>query len=191
VDLEVSRNLSAAGLNVDMDDRAPLPTIRLDQGSGDPLPPEQDGLITVRSGNATCQVTLEPIGRLFTGEARAPDLSNSPEPYETFLAVFELTAANYCAATQRVPTDDEFARLYKLLRNKPDGWDRNPLFGYLQAAAKVYLSLRDVSRHEFRAVVGRLAKSAKTFRLSKRSCNYYANALGSLHPDLAATLALD
>jgi len=61
--------------------------------------------------------------------------------------------------------------------------DANPLFSYLRAAARLYLSLRDVSRDEFEAVAERLRRSAKTFASRLDSTNYYRLVLGEfLHP---------
>ncbi len=190
MDPRLCQALAAAGFDVDMEEEVPTLPIRVDPSTGRLLPPEQqDGRFLVHSGDAVCRVALEPMGQLYTGDVRAPDLSGFPnERYVPFFSVLELTAANYCAAAGRTPTDDEFARLYKELRAQPDVRGRSPLFAYLQAAARLYMSLRDVSKHEFRAVVGRLAKSAKTFRLSKRSCNYFANALAPIGAQVTAVV---
>jgi hypothetical protein len=51
--------------------------------------------------------------------------------------------------------------------------DANPLFSYLRAASRLYLSLRDVSRAEFEAVANRLRVSARTFSAGIDSTNYH------------------
>jgi hypothetical protein len=117
---------------------------------------------------------LEPISQLWTGSAVAPDFSFAPPPeYEPFFILIEATAAEFCDATGRPERDREFERLYRLLRRRPDGVDANPLFSYLRAAARLYLSLRDVSRAEFEAVANRLRVSARTFSTRIDSTNYH------------------
>jgi len=116
---------------------------------------------------------LEPLSQLWTGSA-APDFSRAPSSeYEPFFILIEATAAEYCDATGRPERDREFERLYRLLRRRPDSVDANPLFSYLRAAARLYLSLRDVSRAEFEAVADRLRASARTFSTRLDSTNYH------------------
>jgi hypothetical protein len=117
---------------------------------------------------------LAPISQLWTGDAVAPDFSFAPPPeYEPFFILIEATAAEFCDATGRPERDREFERLYRLLRRRPDSTDANPLFSYLRAAARLYLSLRDVSRAEFEAVANRLRVSARTFATRLDSTNYH------------------
>ncbi len=117
---------------------------------------------------------LGPISQLWTGSAIPPDFSVAPTPeYEPFFLLLEATAAEYCDATGRPERDREFERLYRHLRRRPDGVDRNPLFSYLRAAARLYMSLPDVSRAEFEAVADRLRVSARTFCSRLDSTNYH------------------
>ena len=127
---------------------------------------------------------LLPISQLWTGSAVAPDFSREPPPeYEPFFILIEATAAEYCDATGRPERDREFHRLYRALRRRPDGVDPNPLFSYLRAAARLYLSLRDVSRDEFEAVAARLCVSARTFASRLDSTNYHRLVLEEFfHP---------
>lgn len=129
-------------------------------------------------------VPLEPLSQLWTGSARAPDLSPVPPPkYEPFFILLEATAAEYCDAMGSPERDREFERLYRLLHRRPDGVDPNPLFSYLRAAARLYLSLRDVSRAEFEALANRLRLSARTFSTRLDSTNYHRFVLEEFfHP---------
>ena len=86
--------------------------------------------------------------------------------------LIELTVIDYCVTTRRVVTDQEFERLYVHLRRRPDRTDAEPLFSYLQAAVRLYLSLRDISQAEFEAVVRRLAHSAQRYSAGYASRNY-------------------
>ena len=51
---------------------------------------------------------------------------------------------------------------------------------YVQAAARLYMSLQDLSRLEFKAVIRRLSKSAKTFSMGFESTNYFQHGIQRL-----------
>jgi len=87
--------------------------------------------------------------------------------------MLERVAVDYCARAGRVEKDMELERLYRQLQRRPDGRDANPLFGYLQAAARLYMSIRDVSSAELEAVAGRLARSAGHYTDGPSSTNYH------------------
>jgi hypothetical protein len=139
--------------------------VSLDQGLPVPVM-DDDGRVA--------WLPLAPISQLWTGSAVAPDFSHAPPPeYEPFFILIEATAAEFCDAMGRPERDREFERLYRHLRRRPDGVDANPLFSYLRAATRLYLSLRDVSRAEFEAVARRLQRSARTFSTRIDSTNYH------------------
>lgn len=137
--------------------------------------------VAVMGNEGLVLVKLKPISQLFTGSAVPPDLSRTPPPqYQPFLLLLESTAANYCAAIGKPETDDEFERLFRQLRRRPDGEDKHPLFAYLRGAARLYMSLRDVSQAEFEAVINRLSQSAKWHSSHVGSTNYYREVLQGL-----------
>ena len=139
------------------------------------------GEVPVMGNEGLILVQLKPISQLWTGSAVPPDLSRTPPPqYQPFFLLMESTAANYCAAQGKPETDDEFERLFRQLRRRPDGTDVHPLFSYLQGAVRLYLSLRDVSQAEFEAVVNRLSQSAKWHSTHVGSTNYYREVLHGL-----------
>jgi hypothetical protein len=139
--------------------------VTLDQDLPVPVMDEDDRVVWL---------PLQSISQLWTGSAVAPDFSRAPPPkYEPFFILIEATAAEFCDAAGRPERDREFQRLYRSLRRRPDGVDPNPLFSYLRAAARLYLSLRDVSRAEFEAVADRLRVAAQTFASRLDSTNYH------------------
>jgi hypothetical protein len=148
------------------------------------LPLEGDLPVPVRDEEArVVWLPLRSVSQLWTGSAVPPDFSVAPPPeYEPFFLLLEATAAEYCDATEQPERDSEFERLYRLLGQRPDSVDSNPLFSYLRAAARLYLSLRDVSRAEFEAVAERLSRSAKTFASRFDSTNYHRVVLGEFYP---------
>ena len=169
--------LKGAGLKVDQPEMLRV-AIQRDENKK-VLNPRED--VAVMGNEGLVLVKLKPISQLFTGSAVPPDLSRTPPPqYQPFFLLLESTAANYCAAIGKPETDDEFERLFRQLRRRPDGEDKHPLFAYLRGAARLYMSLRDVSQAEFEAVLNRLSQSAKWHSSHVGSTNYYREVLQGL-----------
>jgi hypothetical protein len=177
VDPEAVEKLQRAGLKVEQPELLRVPIQRDENKKVVTL----RGEVPVMGNEGMVLVKLQPISKLWTGSAVPPDLSRTPPPrYQPFLLLLESTAANYCAAIGKPETDDEFERLYRQLRRRPDGDDPHPLFSYLQGTVRLYLSLRDVSQAEFEAVVNRLSQSAKWHSTHVGSTNYYREVLSGL-----------
>jgi hypothetical protein len=173
VDQEAVNYLAKARIDVSMKKHLPVVPIVLDQDEKLVLPGEEIPVLV--GGKYAVSVKLKPISALFTGTVRPPSFAHSAPPaqYFPFIAMIERTAIDYCRVMRQIVKDQEFNRLYTHLRRRPDGTDANPLFAYLQAATRLYMSLRDVSRDEFEAVAGRLALSAKHFSIGYSSTNYF------------------
>ena len=107
------------------------------------------------SRGRAARVRLRSISELWVGDATPPDMSDvPPRAYMPFFEIVEMAALAYCLLSGRWSTDKEFEGLYDQLRRRPDGSDGDPLFEHLQAAARLYMSLRDTSRSEFRLWFG-------------------------------------
>jgi hypothetical protein len=129
--------------------------------------------IVVRMGTTETNLTPRPLRELFRGSRKAPDLSRGPTPALMPLFLFlEATVVRFCEEDGRDETDEEMERIFSELRRRPDGRHLSPLHAYLHAAARVYLSARDVSEAEYEAVMSRLTKSARTFSIPPISRNY-------------------
>lgn len=188
MDLTAIVALERAGIDPTHPELLRVPTVLGEQGRLVPL--DQDLPVPVMDElERVVWLPLLPISELWTGSVVVPDFSRAPLPeYEPFFILIESTAAEYCVARGRPERDKEFERLYRALRRRPDGVDPNPLFSYLRAAARLYLSLRDVSRAEFEAVADRLRASARTFSSRLDSTNYHRFVLEEFfHPTGSAT----
>lgn len=139
--------------------------------AGRPLPVADP--VQVHFNGQDLELPLLPIRELFRGDARAPDLSGEP-PREFMPAFFlvERTIALYCDIDRRDETDQEMERLLAQLKRRPDGKDRNPLFGYIRAAFRLYMSAVPTSQAVFEAMVQRLVRSARVFSQGDISRNY-------------------
>ena len=167
MDQEIAKQLEAAGLPTRLDDLT-LSISRTGPGFA----------LIVGDGKKSHSMALKPCSALFAGSRQPPPMHGEPpEEYTAFFATIETAAALACAASGHAEPDDEFERLYRYLKKRPDGIDRNPMFAALQDAARLYMSLHDVSQAEYEAVMDRLSRSARTFSLGKGSTNYFHNAL--------------
>ncbi|MCP3169777.1 hypothetical protein [Myxococcus qinghaiensis] len=174
MDANAVAELEKAGVRVDAPDRLFVAVEWEDQKHVVPV----GARALVRAGEVTTHVTLQPISKLWTGDKKPPSFAKTPPPeYHPFFILIEATAAGYCRAVRNTETDQEFERLYRHLARRPDGTDRNPLFSYLQGAARLYMSLRDVSQAEFEAVAHRLHQSAKHHHTHVGSINYFQDVL--------------
>jgi hypothetical protein len=127
-------------------------------------------------------LTVRPVRELFKGDRKAPELSRGPTPdLEPVFMLLAYTVVRFCEADGRDETDQEMEQVYTLLRRRPDGAGGR-LFAYLRAAARLYMSVRDVSAAEYEAVMRRLTKSARSFSSPPLSRNY----LATLRPTFAA-----
>jgi hypothetical protein len=178
MDAAVIAILDKAGIDTRLDGGL-LPRIGLQlNGSGrlEPL----DSRITVEAGAAVAVVEVKTIPQLFAGDRVPPDFERGPPPaYLPFFLMIETTAVACCAATSP-EYDRELERLYAQLRRRPLATDANPIFSYLRAAVRLYMSIRNVSQAELAGVAQRLSRSAGHFSTSITSTNYIREVGGHL-----------
>lgn len=130
--------------------------------------------VPVALGEHVVLVPLKPVGELFAGDRRPPNMNDGyPDDYVPFFYAIEYPVAVFCSQGEHPVRDQELERLYRRLGKRPDGTDRHPLFSYLWAAARLHMSLHDVSRAELEAVARRLSRSARTYAMGPTSHNYY------------------
>jgi len=171
MDSEVIKILEDGGIDVHLKKQIPKLAIQLDD-DGQAKPAGE--VVVVVFGDLAVPVTLKRLTELFTGNAVPPDFSHGPtKEYEIFFLVVERQVVEYGRITDRIPYDPEFEELYRRVKRRPDGTHSNPIVSYIQAAFRLYMSLRDVSRAEFEAVAARLARSARTFAKGESTRNYY------------------
>lgn len=178
MDVAVTTKLDEA--EIDRTFRACVPTVCIvldDEGRVQPVVDE----IVVAAGDRTVRVALKTISELFVGSRTPPSFRNGPtEEYVLFFAVIELTIIEYCRRVGRAEYDTEIERLYNHLRRRPDGSDANPLFSYMQAAVRLYMSAFDVGQAELEAVCRRLCQSARRFGAGPTSTTYCETVGSSL-----------
>lgn len=113
------------------------------------------------------------LRELYRGDKIPPqDMNYYPEEYS---AMFFAIEKNVLFAGDFVDIrDEEIARLYRLVRRKPDGRSEGFLHDVLYQSAALMLGLKAVSQEEFEAIFDQLAASARGWRESYSSRNYIA-----------------
>jgi hypothetical protein len=171
MDQNVIAQLKKAGIDTTLKVAVPFVAIQVDEAKR-PVPVSAE--IGIQSGEAFTTVDLKKISELFTGNRQPPEMGHeAPAEYTLFLASIEKPVMDYMETAGQPETDADLAELYRHLRRRPDGTHSKPVFSYMQAGARFYMSLRDVSRSEFEAVIQRLAQSAKNFSQGYSSTNYF------------------
>ena len=179
MDPQVVSTLEKAGLDPKLEKRLITIPATIDEVSGKPKPVGKEVLLL--NGEQPVVVTLKNASELFTGNKQPPSFAKGPTPeYLHFFAMVEFTALE-CLHATGPERDEEFVRISNLIRRRPDGTDANPLFSYLLGAARLYMSLFDVSQAEFEAVFNRLTRSAKGYMESAASTNYIRFLHDQLH----------
>jgi hypothetical protein len=172
MDLEAVEQLRRAGIKLDPA-KSPL-VVPTQVDDDERLVALGENEVPFAVGEKVVLLRLKPVTALFTGNVRPPSFLKGPtSEYVTFFATIERAVTDAASFKRPIPSDDEFQRLYRLLKRHPDGRDQNPLFSYMQAAARAYMSLVDVSREEFEAVVSRIALTAKHFSAGPSTTNYF------------------
>lgn len=151
-----------------------LPLILVEKGDdGKVRIPREE--VALRFKERRVETKLKGVAELWAGNQAPPPMSGPPPPrYQPFLWLVERAAMEYCAVSGEVPTDDEFARVYQELVRRPDGKGPAPVFHFARAACRLYMSLEDISRAEYEALIERLGKSARHHRAGTVSRNYHA-----------------
>jgi hypothetical protein len=108
---------------------------------------------------------------LFRGNKVPPSLEQYPPEYVPLLYFIERHVLSLCKVVGE-KTDGEFEEWYSNLRRRPDGRSLGEFHDYLWRVCALLLAMRPTSQAEFEAVIGRLARSASTFRMGHASRFY-------------------
>jgi hypothetical protein len=174
MDLNVKQQLERMGLVLD---RPELLQVAIEFGPhGQPVPLGEEVQVMDEAWK-TAHVRLKPISQLWTAAEVTPFLLRTSPHHEAFLTLMQSMAGIYCTSLDQPETDAEFERIYRKLRWHPDAEDHHPLFSYLQGAARLYLSLSDMSRTEYETLTRRLGNLAERFCSHTGSTNYHRQML--------------
>jgi len=159
-------------VGIDKSFKSSVPSVGIEVDAQGRIRPVGDDVLVIAGPNKV-HATLKKISELFAGTKKPPSFRDGPtDEYTLFFALTEMTVIDFCRSAGRAEYDAEIERLYTHLRRRPDGQDANPLFSYMQAATRLYMSAYDVSQAEFDAICRRLSKSAGHFGMGPTSTNY-------------------
>ncbi len=130
--------------------------------------------VLITDGSKAALWTVPSLRALFRGDKPAPAMPSEPPPeYLPRFHFVEQHVVTFCDAFGD-KTDGEFEEVFSNLRRRPDGKSPNELHFFLWQVAAGLAGLRPLSAAEFDAILGRLTKSARTFRMGIVSRNYIA-----------------
>jgi hypothetical protein len=130
-------------------------------------------VLEIFDGNAVCTWEVPSLTALFRGDKQPPVLGDYPEAYEDSFALFDLHVLELSRlfGDRR---DEELLELYSNLRRRPDGRSLGFFHDYLWQAAALILGTRILSKAEYEAILARLERSCRTFRIGPTSRNLVA-----------------
>lgn len=127
--------------------------------------------MAVTDGKGFWRWRIDSVRDLFRGEAEPPVLGDTPEAYtrEFFLLESHALELSRFFGARR---DQEMLEIYTALRKRPDGRSTGFFHDYMRQGAALMLGMCPLSEKEFEAILGRLERSCRTFRMGSTSRNY-------------------
>lgn len=138
---------------------------------GDREGPGDRGSVFLVAGDAFADWHVPALSSLFRGNRAPPDMTEYPPAYVPAFYLIERSLL-LAARLNRVPTDAELEEAFANLRRRPDGRSLGRTHDLLWQASALALGRFVLSGAEFGAVVGRLARSAKTWKRGPTSREY-------------------
>lgn len=115
--------------------------------------------------------SVSSLTSLFRGKRTPPDMTEYPPEYVPAFYLIERHLITV-AGMGRAPTDAELEEAFGNLRRRPDGRSLGPVHDALWQASAFALGRFVLSEAEFGAVVGRLSRSARRWKLGPTSREY-------------------
>jgi hypothetical protein len=135
-----------------------------------PAGPDRSRLC-ILDGDRRVEWHAESLQKLFRGDKQPPLLGDYPDAFLDSFALLELHVLQFSNSFGD-RRDAEMLEIYSALRRRPDGRSLGDAHDYMWQAAAYLLGTRILSRAEFEAIMSRLERSCRTFRLHSTSHNY-------------------
>jgi hypothetical protein len=151
--------------------RAAVPAVKTETGAMRVPETMNRHEIVITDSKSTCSWKTDSLRALFRGDAQPPVLGDNPIAYNGSFALLDLHVVEVCtlAGDRR---DEEMLEIYSALRRRPDGRSLGYVHDYMWQAAAIMLGTRPLSQAEFEAILSRLERSCRTFRMGPTSRNY-------------------
>lgn len=127
--------------------------------------------VVVCGAEATAVWGVPSLRALFRGSERAPDLGEYPVEFVPVFFAVEMAVVQL-ARVGSPPRDAEMEEVYSNLRRRPDGRSLGPVHDAMWRACALMLGRFELSQDEFEAVLGRLTRSARTWKRGPSSRGY-------------------
>ena len=160
--------------------RAAVPAQKSETG-GYRIPDTMDRhVIHLSDGKSSCLWETDSLRALFRGDAQPPHLGDYPAAYNGSFALLDLHAIEISrfVGDRR---DEEMLEIFSMLRRRPDGRSLGLVHDYMWQAVAIILGTRPLSQAEFEAILSRMERSCRTFRMGPTSRNYVASVRQVFH----------
>ena len=129
--------------------------------------------LALTDGEEICVWKADSLQGLFRGDKQPPVIGDYPEVYIDSFMLLDLHALEISSifGDRR---DAEMLEIYSQLRRRPDGRSLGFVHDYMWQAAAMVLATRPLSQAEFEAIMARLERSCRTFKMGPSSRNYVA-----------------
>jgi hypothetical protein len=157
--------------------RAAVPAEKTEEG-GYRIPETMDRhRIHLSDGTSSCLWETDSLRALFRGDAQPPHLGDYPSAYNGSFALLDLHAVeiSHFVGDRR---DEEMLEIFSMLRRRPEGRSLGLVHDYMWQAAAIILGTRPLSQAEFEAILSRMERSCRTFRMGPTSRNYVTSIRG-------------
>jgi hypothetical protein len=135
--------------------------------------PHDRHCLDITDGSSVCTWEVESLRSLFRGDRQPPVLGDHPQAYQECFVLFDLHALEMSRFFGD-RHDEEMLEIYSNLRRRPDGRSLGFFHDYMWQAAALILGTQILSQAEYEAILSRLERSCRTFRMGPTSRNYLA-----------------
>ncbi len=129
-------------------------------------------VLTLCDDKKTTEWKASSIRELFRGNRNPPSMERYPEEYVQLFYEIESHVLLFMKSI-RICTDEEIEETYTKMAKRPDGVVQGDLHFIIWQAAAFMLGCYEVSAKEYEAIIRRLARSARTWKIGYSSRNYY------------------
>lgn len=130
-------------------------------------------ILWITARDKMCSWQADSLRALFRGDRQPPHLGDYPEAYSEAFMILDMHALEFSRlfGDRR---DAEMLEIYSNLRRRPDGRSLGPAHNYMWQAAALMLGMCPLSQAEYEAILSRLERSCRTFKIGPTSRNYIA-----------------
>ena len=131
--------------------------------------------VVLFDGSKVAGWAVDSLRALFRGDEEVPGdgvLARYPAEFSPMFFVIERNLPLFAQDSRLPPTDGEFLDIFSAMRRRPDGRSLGQLHDFVWMNTALMLGQYRCSENLYKAIMNRLERSARTFRMDAASRNY-------------------